>query len=87
MLTSVLGYLIMPDDSPFANNMHLQITNKKPGSSFSFVITSRNALVKKRDIFHKMLYGQEPSFKCIPISSYRFANSIVFVREYLGMKK
>lgn len=84
VLIGILGYLIMPDDSPFANNMHLQITNKKPGSSFTFMVISRNAAVKKRSILHKMLYGQEPNFESIPISSYRFADSAVYAREYIG---
>ena len=84
MFTGVLGYLIMPDDSPFANNMHLQITNKKPGSTFIFMVISRNPLVKKRNLFHKMLYGQEPDFKGIPISSYRIAGGSVYAREYIG---
>ena len=84
MFTGVLGYLIIPDDSPFANNMHLQITNKKPGSTFTFMVISRNPLIKKRNLFHKMLYGQEPNFKGIPISAYRFADSSVYAREYIG---
>ncbi|MGY3053609.1 oligopeptide transport system permease protein [Pedobacter sp. UYEF25] len=84
MFTGVLGYLIMPDNSPFANNMHLQITNKKPGSTFTFMVISKNRFVKKRGLFRKMLFGQEPDFKSIPISSYRINGSSVYVREYIG---
>ncbi|MFC3560804.1 ABC transporter permease [Pedobacter jamesrossensis] len=84
MLIGVLGYLITPDDSPNANTMHLQLTNKKPGRSFQFLIVSKNPKVKEVGFFERMLYGQEPNFKSIPITSYRISNDKVFVREYIG---
>ncbi|GAA3967078.1 hypothetical protein GCM10022246_19910 [Pedobacter ginsengiterrae] len=84
MLIGVLGYLIMPDNSPNANTMHLQLTNKKPGRSFQFLIISKNPKVKKVNFFERMLYGQEPNFKSIPITSYRISNNQVFIREYIG---
>ncbi|GGI27847.1 ABC transporter permease [Pedobacter mendelii] len=84
MLMGILGYLIMPDDSPNANVMHLQLTNKKPGRSFQFLIISKNPNVKKVSFFERMLYGQESNFKSIPITAYRIIKDSVFVREYIG---
>lgn len=84
MLMGILGYLIMPDSSPNANVMHLQLSNKKPGSSFQFLIISENNKVKQVGFFEKMLYGQEPNYKSIPITSWRMVNDQVFVREYIG---
>ncbi|MGF1923969.1 MAG: ABC transporter permease, partial [Bacteroidia bacterium] len=84
MLMGVLGYLITPDQTPYANTMHLQLTNKKPFRSFDFLIINKNRNVKKVGLFHKMLYGQEADFKSIPITSYRVVNDLVYVREYIG---
>ncbi|WP_131536528.1 ABC transporter permease [Pedobacter nototheniae] len=84
MIMGVLGYLIMPDSSPNANVMHLQLSNKKPGSSFQFLTISKNNKVKQVGFFEKMLYGQEPNFKSIPITSWRIVNNQVLVREYIG---
>ncbi|MBC6111121.1 ABC transporter permease [Pedobacter fastidiosus] len=84
MLMGILGYIIMPDDSPSANIMHLQLTNKKPGQSFQFLITSKNPKVKEVNFFERMLYGQEPNFKSIPITSYRLTKDTVYAREYIG---
>ncbi|SES18124.1 ABC transporter permease [Pedobacter rhizosphaerae] len=84
MLMGILGYLIMPDDSPNANIMHLQLTNKKPGRTFKFLITSKNPNIKKVNFFERMLYGQEPNFKSIPITDYRFVKDSIVVREYIG---
>ena len=84
MLMGILGYLIVPDQTPYANTMHLQLNNKKPGSTFSFLITSRTQNVKKVNFFEKMLYGQEADFKSIPITSYRTVGNQVLAREYIG---
>lgn len=84
MLMGMLGYLITPDQTPYANTMHLQLSNKKPFRTFDFLIISKNKNVKKANVFEKMLYGQESTFKSIPITSYRVFGNRVFVREYIG---
>ena len=84
VVIGILGYLITPDQTPYANNMHLQISNKKPGRSFEFLIVSRNENIKQVGVFEKMVFGQEANFKSIPITSYREDGNRVWVREYLG---
>lgn len=80
----VLGYLITPDQTPYANTMHLQLSNKKPGRSFQFLIISRNLDVKQVGFFEKMLFGQPANFKSVPITSYREFDGKVYAREYIG---
>jgi oligopeptide transport system permease protein len=80
----ILGYLITPDQSPQANTMHLQLSNKKPGRSFKFLIVSKKNDVPQVNILSKMLFGQELDYKSIPITSYREAGNQVFAREYIG---
>lgn len=84
MVIGILGYLITPDQTPYANTMHLQLSNKKPGRIFDFLIISRNSSIKKVSFLEKMLSGQESDYKSIPITSYREAGNKVYAREYLG---
>ncbi|MGM9474772.1 ABC transporter permease [Pedobacter sp. GSP4] len=84
MVMGILGYLIMPDDSPNANVQTLQLNKKKPGSTFTFLITGTNPKIDRVSFFERMLYGQTPSFKSIPISSYSIKDGAVFVQEYIG---
>ncbi|MCX2450604.1 ABC transporter permease [Pedobacter sp. PLR] len=84
MLIGILGYLITPDQTPFANTMHLQLSNKKPGRSFDFLIISRNPDVKKVSFLEKMLSGQESDYKSIPVTSYRESGNKVYASEYIG---
>lgn len=80
----ILGYLISPDQSPMGNTMHLQLSNKKPGRTFQFLVISRNKNIRKVNLFEKMIYGQEADFKSIPITSYQVSGNRLLVREYLG---
>ncbi|CAH0223521.1 Oligopeptide transport system permease protein OppC [Pedobacter sp. Bi27] len=84
MVMGILGYLIMPDDSPNANVQILQLNKKKPGSTFTFLIISRSPKVEKLNFFERMLNGQTPTFKSIPITSYKIKGKNVFVQEYIG---
>ncbi|SMC64068.1 ABC transporter permease [Pedobacter africanus] len=83
-LMGILGYLITPDQTPMANTMHLQLSNKKPGRSFDFLIVSKKNNIKKVNFLERMLYGQEADFKSIPITAYRIIGNKVYVREYIG---
>lgn len=84
MLLGILGYLITPDKSPMANTMHLQLSNRKPGRTFDFLIISRNPQIKKVNFLELMLFGQEPNFKSMPIRSFRFDRDQIVAKEYIG---
>lgn len=84
MTLGILGYLITPDQTPYANTMHLQLSNKKPGRSFNFLIISRNKDIKKVSFLERMLFGQESDLKSIPITSYREVGNTVYAKEYIG---
>jgi len=83
-LMGILGYLITPDQTPMANTMHLQLSNKKPGRSFDFLIVSKKNNIKKVNFLERMFYGQEADFKSIPITAYRIIGNKVYAREYIG---
>jgi peptide/nickel transport system permease protein len=82
---AILGYLITPDDTPYANNQSLELATKKPG--FSVLVLNRRLNKPKTDIslFHKMLYGAPKEFESIPIVSYKFDRDDIIVEQYTGM--
>jgi oligopeptide transport system permease protein len=84
MIIGILGYLVTPDQTPMANTMHLQLSNKKPGRSFSFLVINENSSIQQVNIFEKMLYGQEANFKSIPINSYKINGTKVEAEAYIG---
>jgi len=57
-LVAILGYLIMPDSTPDANNMAIQLSLKKPGSKFTFLNIRKPEPVDTVGIFTKIISGQ-----------------------------
>ena len=84
LFIGVLGYLVMPDDTPSANNMMLPLSIKKPGSAFTILKTPKSRHVDTTGFFQKMLHGQPMGYNEIPISSFRFSGDSIMIREYIG---
>lgn len=84
LLVAVLGYSIMPDQSPHANNMTIQLSIKKPGSSFMMLRIRKSEPVDTVGFFIRMLFGQPTFYRDVPITGYHFAQDSVYVNEYIG---
>lgn len=84
VIMGLLGYLIMPDKTPMSNDMHLQLSNKKPGRSFNFLVTEEKPNIEKRNLFDKMLYGQPSAHKSIPITDYHWEGNTLVYQAYIG---
>ena len=83
-LASVLGYLIMPDSTPQANHMIIQLTVKKPGSKFTMLRIRKAEPVDTVNFIRKMLFGQPDFYHDVPITGYRFLKDSVYTDEYIG---
>lgn len=67
---AILGYLIMPDSTPNANDGAVQIQKKLPGYKTIVLKKKRNVVVEKEHVLNKMLFGQESENTIIPIENY-----------------
>ena len=84
VLAAILGYLIMPDSTPLANNMTIQLSIKKPGATFTMLRIRKSEPVDTMNIFSKMLFGQPAFYKDVPITGYHFSKDSIYVDEYIG---
>jgi peptide/nickel transport system permease protein len=84
VLIAILGYLVMPDSTPQANEMTLQISLKKPGSSFTMLRIRKDNPIDTVNIFHKLWSGQPDFYSNVPITAYRFEKDSIIVNEYIG---
>lgn len=85
-IISILGYLIMPDDSPMANQMHIQLSIKKPGAAFHFLKFPKEEPVETVSFLHKVMSGQPSFFDEIPVNFARFKGDSLEVSEFTGVK-
>jgi peptide/nickel transport system permease protein len=81
-LAAILGYLITPDFTPFANNQILEIATHKPGSKVQFLLVKKNENFRDENIFSKMIWGKKSHFKKIPFSSCSFKDDQIIIKDY-----
>jgi peptide/nickel transport system permease protein len=84
IVIALLGYLIMPDPTPMANNQTIQLSIKKPGAKFMMLRIKKAEHVDTVNLFTKMLFGQPSFYRDIPITGYRILKDSVQVSEYIG---
>ncbi len=84
LLVAILGYLVMPDNTPLANNMTIQLSIKKPGAKFMMLHIRKSEKVDTVGFFSRMLFGQPSFYREIPITGYYFKQDSIHVNEYIG---
>lgn len=78
---AILGYLITPDSTPYANNQMVDVQLRSPGYSTSLLKIRKNKSFEKKNFISKALFGEENPYQLIPISSYSIEkDSIFFLR-------
>ena len=83
-VVSVLGYLITPDPTPYANEQKPELSIRAPGSANRFLLVKRNDPANRRNFFARMLLGQQPVFDSYAFTSYRFTGPDIVIREFTG---
>ena len=66
-IISLLGYSIIPDSSPNANDIHLEIALQKPGFSVDFLTISEIPQKKSTPLLSHWLFGSPNQLKKVPI--------------------
>lgn len=81
---SILGFLITPDSSPFANDQKPELHIKKPGFKAQMLLAKKNELTHKENWFNKMIFGEVSDFTYLPAYSYSFKGFDIIIEEYTG---
>ncbi len=81
---SILGYLITPDQTPYANDQKLELFIKSPGFKANFLLVARNQQSSKSNFFSKMLFGESDRYARYTFYNYSFKNQFIVVEEYTG---
>ena len=78
---SVFAYVIAPDNSQHANQMHLSIHSKKPGFKVAMLVMPNDNL-GKQSVFDKLFFGRKNTENEIPISGHTHKESLLTYTEY-----
>ena len=80
-LLSVFAYIIAPDDSKNANQMHLSIHSKSPGFEV-LILTIPSEMESNQSLLSALFFGRENTATEIPIADYSIKDNIITYREY-----
>ena len=86
-LAATLGYLIVPDSTPYANQQHLEIATRNPGLKVTMVLVRKPDGVREKGILSKMLFGQDENYRELPVNSWRFEDDRLIVEEFNDVEK
>ena len=81
---SVLGYLITPDKTPYANDQKPELHIKKPGFSVQFLQVTRNEEKVEIGWFETMIFGRSDPFATYTVHDFKFKAQNIEVEEYTG---
>ncbi|MDX2172393.1 MAG: ABC transporter permease [Bacteroidota bacterium] len=81
---SILGYLITPDPTPYANDQKPELHIKQPGFVSKFLLVKKNEEIEKQSFISDMIFGKTDPFSSYTIYNYFFKNQFVLVEEYTG---
>ena len=82
ILLAILGYLIIPDRSPNANQQHIEIAARKPGFSVRMLKICKNEVKDDRGLLGRMLFGQKNPFSYIPVNDVSMVRDSLVVIDY-----
>lgn len=83
-IISVLGYLITPDKTPYANDQKPELHIKAPGFKIQHLLVRKNQIHEKQTMFSKILFGYHSDFSSHTFYSYEFKNDEIILEEYTG---
>ncbi|WP_298898247.1 ABC transporter permease [uncultured Psychroserpens sp.] len=80
-LVSLFAYVIAPDNSQNANQMHLSIHSQRPGFKVQMLYVP-SEIESNQNIFSKLLFGKNNNANEIPMSQYSVENDTLIYTEY-----
>ena len=88
---AILAYILAPDSSKNANQMHLSIHSKSPGFSVK-ILTIPSKAISDQSYLNKVFFGAKNMDTEIPIEAYSFEETLLKITpytegEFIGISK
>ncbi|MBM3431596.1 MAG: ABC transporter permease [Bacteroidetes bacterium] len=80
-LMALMAYWWMPDQSPYANRIILEIGGEKPGYTQSFLLVNKQQLPTPVSGWERLLNGTPDAYEYIPISEHSISGDSIWVQK------
>lgn len=81
VFTALLGYMLAPDGTPYANRIVLEIASKKPGYRQLFYKNPLENDIKKTTFLARLIHGTPDEYQWIPIQNWKLQGDSVIVEQ------
>lgn len=82
-LAAIFAYLIVPDKTPYANTMILELGAKQPGITKTLLYIPKSINPVKANRFLSWFNGAYEEYKVSPINTYHFENNSLITEHYI----
>ncbi len=84
IVVAALGYLIMPDSTPNANEQILEIAAQRPGFRVTILKVPKPESLEKTSLFKKIISGEDRTYFSIPVFNHQLKGDSLLVETYTG---
>lgn len=82
-LAALFAYVLAPDSSSNANQMHLSIHSKPPGFKVDILtIPGSSEVGNSQSVLSKIFFGSKSTVTEVPLNSYRLEGNVLYYTEY-----
>lgn len=81
-IIAVFAYFLAPDNSPNANNQHLELSKLPPGSIQTFLVIPKTSNHLKTGFWNQLIQGKQSNFSEIPIQAFQLKKNRLAVVPY-----
>ncbi len=85
VIVAILGYLIIPDKTPNANEMSLQLNMLHPMTSVTVLKLKKDNVIAPQSLISTMIGGTMNPYIVIPINSYVIHNDTLIIDQFTGL--
>ena len=78
---AIFAYYLAPDSSPYANEMHLELSLLEPQTEVTF-IKIRNDNTKDVSFFYRLIYGEKMNYRSIPVNTFKLKENELEYEPY-----
>ncbi|HEX5001352.1 MAG TPA: ABC transporter permease [Bacteroidia bacterium] len=82
---SVFCYVLMPDNTPDANEMNLAVSTVKPGTSQQFLLMPGRAITEPPGMLSRFFFGTPATYLKIPVDTAWVSENFIRYREFAGI--
>lgn len=82
-LLAIFAYLVVPDSTPYANRMIVELSAKQPGFTKQLLLVPKSTKQQRQSRISEWFNGTTSDYDAVPINAYSFEGNKLIVTHYI----